>query len=462
MQWWRVPYASVTTRSNLAQRSHLTLRSFSICLLVGIGLIAASCGSGTSAAGTSTGGGRGRGGRGGGGDAPVAVAKAVEKDVPIDIAAIGNVEAYASISIRAQVTGQLQEIAFHEGDYVKTGQLLFVLDRRPFEAALAQANANLTRDRALLAQAEAQLNRDAANAEYQQLAAERQGQLVARGIVARDQAEQSRAQADATAALVKADRANVDSAKAQLVAQEAAVENARVQLGYTQITSPIDGRTGSLAVKVGSLVTANQLELITVARLQPIYVTFAIPALHLPTVKDHMAAGADRLRVIAAAQDAAAQPVTGSLTFVDNAVDQATDTIKLKATFPNDDRRLWPGQFARVTLRLGTVPHAVVVPTQAVQTGQDGQYVFVVKQDMTVEQRPVVTGQRVEQDAVVQKGLQPGETVVTEGHLRLEAGTRVTTDTGGSRSGSRGGGGGGRSGGGRGAGGRGAGAGRGQ
>ena len=407
---------------------------YSVCGLALLALLASACGNNTAAAGPGAGGGRGgRGGRGGG-DAPVVTAKTTEKDVPVDIAAIGNVEAYAAISIRSQVTGQLQEISFHEGDFVKAGQQLFVLDRRPFEAALVQAEANLTRDKALLAQAEAQLNRDAASAEYQQLTSERQAQLVARGIISKDQSEQARAQADATAAVVKADRANVESARAQLAAQEAAIDSARVQLGYTVIKAPIDGRTGNLSVKIGSLVTANQLEMITVARVEPIYVTFAVPAVHLATIKRHIANGGvreEKLPVVATPQDTEAQPVTGELVFVDNAVDVTTDTIKLKAAFPNKDRRLWPGQFARVSLRLATIPHAVVVPTQAVQTGQDGQYVFVVKADSTVEQRPIVTAQRVEQDTVVQKGLQAGETVVTEGQLRLEPGVRVTTDTGG-------------------------------
>ncbi|HEX7137916.1 MAG TPA: efflux RND transporter periplasmic adaptor subunit, partial [Vicinamibacterales bacterium] len=304
--------------------------------------------------------------------------------------------------------------------------------------ALAQTEANLTRDKALLAQAEAQLTRDAANAEYMQLTYERQSQLAQRGIISKDQAEQSRSQADATRALVSADKANVESAKAQLVAQDAMVENARLQLGYTVIASPINGRTGNLAVKVGSLITANQLEMITVARVEPIYVTFAVPAVHLATIKKHMGPHDAKLSVTATPQDTDAQPVTGTLAFVDNTVDTTTDTIKLKASFANTDRRLWPGQFARVSLRLAVLPHAVVVPAQAVQTGQDGQYVFVVKDDSTIEQRAVVTAQRVDQEMVVEKGLKPGETVVTEGQLRLEPGTRVTTDAGGGRARGRG------------------------
>jgi len=369
-------------------------------------------------------------------------AKVAEKDVPIDIAAIGNVEAFVTTSVRSQVTGLLTEVAFHEGDLVRQGQLLFNLDRRPFEAALAQAEANLTRDKALLAQAEAQLGRDASNAEYQQLSAERQAQLTARGIVSKDASEQIRSQADATAALVKADKANIESARAQLVAQEAAVDTARVQLSYTTVKSPIDGQTGNLAVKVGGLVTANQTELTTIAKIQPVYVTFTVPAIHLGAIKQHRAQGP--LPVIAVPQDGDTQQAMGQLAFVDNAVDMTTDTIKLKATFPNTDRRLWPGQFARVSLRLATLPHAIVVPSQAVQTGQDGQYVFVVKPDSTVEQRPVVQGQRVDQDLIIEKGLTAGEVVVTEGQLRLESGTKVTTDQGGAAGGGRRGGRGGR------------------
>jgi multidrug efflux system membrane fusion protein len=218
-------------------------------------------------------------------------------------------------------------------------------------------------------------------------------------------------------------------------------------LSYCVITSPLTGRTGNLAVKIGSLMTANQLEATTVARMEPILVTFSVPAVNMPTIKKAMAG--DRLPVIATPQDAEPLPINGKLQFFDNAVDMTTDTIKLKAVFANADHRLWPGQFARITLRLATLSNAVVVPTQAVQTGQDGQYVFVVKQDSTVEQRPITTAQKFDQDTVVESGVKPGETVVTEGQLRLEPGSKVTTDTGagagrGGRGGRRGDAGGGR------------------
>ena len=328
------------------------------------------------------------------------------------------------IAVRSQVTGVLEQVGFREGDFVKKDAVLFTIDRRPLESTLEQAQANFVRDQALVNQAEAQLARDASNAEYQSLSADRQAQLVTRGIVAKDAGDQARAQADATALAVKADRAAVDSAKAQLAVQEAAVNAAKVQLGYTVIRSPIDGRTGDLAVKAGNLVTGNNTQLMTIAQLEPVFVTFAVPSVHLAAIKK-AAAGGVSLAVIAAPQDGDPQTITGRLTFWDNVVDQATDSIKLKATFDNKDHRLWPGQFARVTLQLATLAGATVVPQEAIQAGQDGSFVFVVSKNLRAEQRPVITGQRVGDDVLVQKGLAPGETVVTEGQLRLEQGTQV-------------------------------------
>jgi multidrug efflux system membrane fusion protein len=384
--------------------------------------------SGCSASAGGSGGGGGGRGRGGTGDIPVVIGKVAQKDVPVELGAIGNVEAYETISVRSQITGILTKVFFNEGDFVKAGDHLFTIDPRPYEAALKQAEANLVRDQALFNQATAQLTRDAANAEYAQMQAERQSQLVDRGIISKDQAEQARASADATAAGVKADRASIESAKAQVDAQQAAVDNARVQLGYTLIDAPLNGRTGNLMVKAGNLVTANNTELMTIAQLQPVYVTFAVPAVHLSEIKRRLAEG--QISVVASPQDLEAKPSTGRLTFWDNAVDASTDTIKLKATFDNPDLSLWPGQFARVNLRLAILDHATVVPSEAVQTGQDGQFVFVVKPDSTVEQRAVTTGERADQDTVIQKGLQVGETVVTEGQLRLENGTRIQSAPG--------------------------------
>ena len=414
-------------------------RPFIVIFSLGVLVAAAAC-SDSGAVGTGGGGGgRGRGRGGDGGAVPVVTTKVAERDVPVDIAAIGNVEAYTMISVRSQVTGVIEQAAIHEGDFVKKDQLLFTIDKRPFEAALRLAEANLVRDQALLSQAEAQLTRDGSQSEYQTLTAQRQAQLAEKGIVSKDIAEQARAAADTSAGTIKADRAAVESAKAQLVAQQATVDNARVQLSYTTISSPIDGHTGNLSVKVGGLVTANQTELTTIAQVEPIFVTFSIPAANLESIKGNL--GKTKVPVTATSQDSTANVVEGELNFIDNVIDASTDTIKLKARFENHDRRLWPGQFARVSLRVTTIPNAMVLPSQAVQTGQDGQFVFLVKPDNTVAQQAVVVGQRIGDDVVIQKGLQAGQTVVTEGQLRLEAGTKIQTGDG------RGGGGGGRRGG---------------
>jgi multidrug efflux system membrane fusion protein len=387
--------------------------------------LAGCSGSSTAAPANGAGGGRG-GGRGGGAGAivPVVLGKVSTKDVPVDISSIGNVEAFSTISVRAQITGVLTAVKFAEGDYVKKGAVLFEIDPRPYQAAVDQAAANLARDVALQAQADAQLAKDMASADYSRAQSERNAELVKRGIISKDQGDQSAAAATAADAVVNADRANIASAKAQLVSQQAAVDSAKLQLDYTVIRSPIDGRTGDLTLKAGNLVSANSTELVTITQLDPIYVTFAMPAVHLPEIKAHMVA--NKLPVSATPQTSGSQPISGSLTFVDNTVDPATDTIKLKATFGNTEHSLWPGQFARVSLRLTTISNATVVPAEAVQTGQDGQFVFVMKSDSTVEQRPVTTGQSVDEATVITKGLTPGETVVTEGQLRLEPGTRVT------------------------------------
>jgi multidrug efflux system membrane fusion protein len=341
----------------------------------------------------------------------------------VEIQVIGNVEAYSTISVKAQVGGQLTNVYFHEGDYVKAGDLLFTIDPRPFEAALNQAIANLAQNEAALGQAQANLARDTAQNKYTQANAARYAELFQGGVVSKDQAEQLRAAADASSQALAADAAAIESAKANIGASKAAVDNARVQVSYTSIRSPIDGRTGNLSVKQGNVVMANSVELMTINQLEPIYVTFAVPEAQLPAIKRYMAER--KLPVRAGPQDNPADEETGVLTFTDNTVDVTTGTIKLKGTFANSDRKLWPGQFVRVTLRLAIQPNAIVVPTQAVQTGQNGSYVYVVKPDRTVEMRPVSTGARVDQDIVVEQGLQLGETVVTEGQLRLAPGSRV-------------------------------------
>jgi membrane fusion protein, multidrug efflux system len=348
-------------------------------------------------ASTPPGGGRGRGGRGGDPAVPVTVAQVVQKQMPIEIRVIGSVEAYSVVSVHAQITGQLREVTFKEGDDVSKDQVLFALDRRPLEAALLQAQANLQRDIAQAANAKA--------------VAQRYADLARQGIATAEQVDTSRASAAALEATVEADRA--------------AVESAKVQLQYATIASPIAGRTGALMVHEGNLVRAQDTApLVVINQVAPIYVSFAIPEARLPELKRFMALGT--LAVEAKPPNEAEASSHGHITFVDNSVDQTTGTIKVKATFENNDRRLWPGQFVNVNVALTKDPTAVVVPTAAVQVGQLGQYTFVVKDDHSVEYRAVVVERTAGLDTVIKSGLKPSETVVTDGHLRLVTGSHIS------------------------------------
>jgi len=339
------------------------------------------------------------GGRGGGQNPPVPVTatQAESKAVPLDVQAIGTVIAASTVAVRAQITGELMEVNFKEGDEVQQGQVMFVLDKRPFEAALQQAEAQLQKDQAQMANARSQAAR------YQDLAQ--------RGIATREQVDSMTAQAAALEATVAADRANVQSAK--------------VQLDYATIEARISGRTGLLQVHKGNLVRANDTQqLININRITPVYVTFAIPEAMLPQFKRYMAAGS--IRVEARAPNDTGAPSLGKIDFIDIAVDALTGTIKVKGTFPNEDRLLTPGQFVNVSVTLTTDPHATVIPTAAVQSGQNGTYVYVVKADKTVELRPVTVARTHGDDSIIQTGVAPGETVVTDGHLRLIPGSRVS------------------------------------
>ena len=343
--------------------------------------------------------GQGRGGAGrGSGTAPVpvTVATAVQKNVPVQIRAVGNVEPFSTVSIKSQVTGVIMQAHFKEGQDVKKGQLLFTIDPRPLEAALKQAEANLARD-------SAQLN----NSREQ---AKRYAELVEKQYVSREQYDQIRTNADAAAAVVEADKA--------------AVENAKVQLSYCYIYSPVNGRVGTLLVNEGNLVRVNDgTPLVVINQLLPIYVTFSVPEQYLADIKKRMAAG--KLIVSARFPSDEGRLEEGALAFVDNTVDRTTGTIKLKAEFKNSELHLWPGQFINVALTLSTQAGAVVVPSDAIQVGPDGQQVFVVKNDKRIEIRPVRVGQSEGGETVVAKGLAAGEMVVREGQFLLGPGSRV-------------------------------------
>lgn len=326
---------------------------------------------------------------------PVTVAVAEQRTVPVTVRAIGAIEPFSTVEVKAQIAGQLEKVHFTEGQDVRKGQLLFTFDRRPFEAALRQAEGQLAKSQAELAQAEAN--------------AARYAKLMQEGVIARERYEQ--------------EQTNMQSLRATVDAARATVETARVQLGYTQIHAPIDGRTGSVQVHAGNVVKANEAALVVINQLRPIYARFSLPEQFLSDVKRHMAAG--KLKVSALIPKSETPAATGTVSFVDNAVNRETGTIAMKAEFANDDRRLWPGQFVDVTLTLAERPHAILVPTPAIQTGQQGQFVFVIKGDNTAETRPVKVGAAVENNTIVEQGVQPGERVVVDGQMRLAPGARV-------------------------------------
>ena len=336
------------------------------------------------------------------GAAPVTVAEAVSKDVPVQVQAIGHVTAFSTVAVKSLVDGQLKRALFNEGDVVQQGQTILEIDPRTFEAAVHQAEATLARDMAL-----------ATNALVE---AHREETLLSEKIVAPDVADQARAAADAALATVTADKA--------------AVETAKLQLSYCTIASPINGRAGKLLVNAGNMVKNNDTVLVVLNQTRPIYVDFSVPEQELPEIRQHMAAG--RLKVEATVPGHATNSSAGELRVIDNTVDATTGMVSLRASFPNEDEALWPGQFVNAALTLTTRTNAVVVPSLAVQVGQQGQYVYVIKPDFTAELRSIVAGSRMGEETVIESGVRAGEKLVTTGQLRLAPGARVQiqNDTG--------------------------------
>jgi membrane fusion protein, multidrug efflux system len=325
-----------------------------------------------------------------------------DTSVPILVSAIGTVQSIATVIIKSRIDGQIADLHFEEGQEIKEGDLLFTLDNRAFVVQLRQAEATLERDKAQLQRANLELAR--------------QTELASRG--------------SATAQKLEDAQTAVKMLEAAIRAGEAAAENARINLGYTTIRAPITGRTGAINLKRGNLVKSNDtttqaVPLVTITQLRPIYVGFTVPERHLADIRKAVA-GNERLSVLVTIPSQTGEPINGALTFVDNQVDVASGTIALKATFPNDDSRLWPGQFVNVTLTLGLQAHAIAVPSGAIQIGPNGPYVFVVKTDSTVELRLVTMDRTVNDLTVIAKGLAAGERVVVDGQLRLSNGTRVT------------------------------------
>ncbi|MBZ5567754.1 MAG: efflux RND transporter periplasmic adaptor subunit [Acidobacteriia bacterium] len=332
--------------------------------------------------------------------APVVVASVEQRDIPVQITAIGNVEAYQTVQIRSQVNGQLERVYFKEGDDVRKGQLLFQLDKAPFQAALEQAEGNLQRDQANAVNAQAQAARYTA--------------LEKQGVISREQAEQMRTQAQANASAVNADKAAVDAAK--------------VQLRYTDIKAPIEARAGALLINVGNLIKANDTPyLVQLNQIAPIYATFSIPETQLQQVREYSRSG--HLKVLAYPKGQTTDPGEGTLTFIDNGVDPTTGTVKLKGTFQNKDKRLWPGEYVDVVLDLSVRKNAIVVPTKAVQTGQQGTYVYIVTQDNTAKPQPVQTSGTFHDLTLIASGLAPRERVVVDGQLRIAPNGKVNVQS---------------------------------
>jgi membrane fusion protein, multidrug efflux system len=359
---------------------------------------AVALGAGCSKSGPATGGGFMSG------PVPVLIAQAVRKTVPIQLHAIGTVEAYSTVSVRSQIDGKIAEVHFHEGEDVKKGDLLVTIDPRPLEAALHQAQANLARDRAQLAQA--------VNDE------KRYGYLLDQGVGSREQYDQAHATAQALRATVMAD--------------QAAAQTASINLEYTGIRSPIDGRTGNLMLHPGNLVKANDSAsaIVVINQVKPVYVDFNVPEKDLDEVRRDMNGHQLAVMVRPRSRELQAASESGTLSFIDNAVNANTGTFELKGLFHNETERLWPGQFVDVTLTLSELPDTILVPSQAVQTGQDGTFVFVVEQDMSAKAHPVVVGDSLEGQTVIKSGLRGGETVVTDGQLRLFPGAKVKIKSG--------------------------------
>jgi len=350
-------------------------------LLTGACLVASGCSGGKSAPAPEA--------------VPVRVGTVVAKAVPIQVRNVGTVQPYNAVAVRALVGGEILQVHFKEGEDVRRNDPLFTIDPRPYQAALAQAEAALARDRAQLQNSETDVRRYA--------------DLVKKDYVTQQQYDSIRANAEANAATVRAD--------------QAAVERARLDVGYCTIRSPIDGRTGSVMVQIGNVVKANDATLVAINQIAPIYLAFAVPERELPEIRRRQAR--EGLEVDAEDPVGGKTIARGRLTFIDNAVDRTTGTITLKATFANADRVLWPGEFANAVLTLSTLANAVVAPAGAVQNGQQGSYAYVVRADNTVESRAVTVGRATADGTVIEKGLVAGERVVTDGQLRLQPGARV-------------------------------------
>lgn len=351
------------------------------------------------------------------------VAEAKLQEVPLEIKAIGAVEAFSTVNVKSQVAGQLQSVHFEEGQEVRKDQILFEVDPRQYQQAVRESEAALASSKAALAQSEANYERDLAQAKNARSQANRYAGLSTKGIVSREQNEQFQTAAVAAEKTAAAAKVAIESAKAAVQGAEAKLADARLQLSYATIRAPLSGRTGNLRFKAGNLIAANaDTPLVVINEITPAFTTFSIPQQSLSELRKYSSRG--KLAVQAYPTEGDPAPIEGMLDFLDNEVDANTGTILLKARFPNKDRRLWPGQFVNVVVRL-TTTRSVVVPSGAVRTAQVGSYVFVVKPDLTTDQRKVEDTRGWGELTVIGKGVNPGEKVIIEGQLRVKPGTKV-------------------------------------
>jgi multidrug efflux system membrane fusion protein len=342
----------------------------------------------------------------------------------VEIRVVGTVEPSEKVEIKSTVAGEIVAVPFTEGQDVKQGDLLFEIDSRPYREALRQAEATVARDRASLSQTQATLRKDMATSQAADKEAARYDALLKDHLVSEEQHLQYASQAESARATVGADTAAVESAQATLSLDALAIDKAKLDLSYCEIRSPIPGRTGNLMVHKGNLVKSNDVALVVVNRMSPVFVSFNAPDRYLAEVRKFSAAG--KLRVLAVSHEDTHAQETGTLTLIDNTVDTQTGTIHLKATFDNGRRTLWPGQFVDVVLTLSTSQNAVVIPAEAVQPGQNGQMVYVVGRDQVVNPRVVTVGRNIDNKVVIDKGIADGETVVTDGQMMLFPGAHVT------------------------------------
>ena len=375
---------------------------------------------------------KGQGGGGGGrgrnaqlGPVPVVVSPVTRSSIPVYLNGLGNVTAFYTVTVKSRVDGQLMKVHFNEGDLVKEGQLLSEIDPRPFQVQLDNAQAMLAHDQAAQAQAQANLQRDTAQQKYAQTEADRYLQLVTQGVIARDQGEQLRSNADSLSGTVAADKAAIDVARAQIQSDQTAIDNAKLQLTYSKITAPITGVAGLRLVDPGNIVHAADANgMVVITQLQPISVLFTIPEDSLPQVMRKVRAGA-HLPAAAYNRDNSKMLASGTLTTLDNQIDNTTGTSKLKAVFDNKDNALFPQQFVNVRLLVDTLTNQLVVPNVAVQNGQQGNFVYVVDDESRVHLTPVQVGVITETSSQILSGISDGDRVVTDGTDRLVEGAVV-------------------------------------